>query len=117
MSVWSRWLTALRCVSWTTWAWQVHRLSDALEAYGAVITRPEAAPGQSRFADHVGILRAVSRNEMRPRVWKLAPARTCCGECPSVQPLRPSHLGHCARHADLPEGIRNVTYLILSVII
>jgi hypothetical protein len=30
---------------------QVHRLPDAPEAYGAMITRPMAAPAQSRSAD------------------------------------------------------------------
>lgn len=30
---------------------QVHRLPDAPEAYGAMITRAKAAPGQSRYAD------------------------------------------------------------------
>jgi hypothetical protein len=30
---------------------QVHRLPDAPEAYGAMITRPKAAPAQSRSAD------------------------------------------------------------------
>lgn len=30
---------------------QVHRLPDAPEAYGAMITRPKAAPAQSRYAD------------------------------------------------------------------
>jgi hypothetical protein len=30
---------------------QVHRLPDAPEAYGAMITRAKAAPGQSRSAD------------------------------------------------------------------
>ncbi|AIS00753.1 hypothetical protein SGLAU_24045 [Streptomyces glaucescens] len=33
---------------------QVHRLPDAPEAYGAMITRTKAAPGQSRYADRVG---------------------------------------------------------------
>lgn len=33
---------------------QVHRLPDAPEAYGAMITRPMAAPAQSRSADLVG---------------------------------------------------------------
>ncbi len=32
---------------------QVHRLPDAPEAYGAMITRPKAAPAQSRSADRV----------------------------------------------------------------
>ncbi len=32
---------------------QVHRLPDAPEAYGAMITRAKAAPGQSRSADRV----------------------------------------------------------------
>lgn len=30
---------------------QVHRLPDAPEAYGAMITRAKAAPPQSRYAD------------------------------------------------------------------
>lgn len=30
---------------------QVNRLPDAPEAYGAMITRAKAAPGQSRYAD------------------------------------------------------------------
>lgn len=30
---------------------QVHRLPDAPEAYGAMITRAKAAPGQSRYTD------------------------------------------------------------------
>lgn len=30
---------------------QVHRLPDSPEAYGAMITRPMAAPAQSRSAD------------------------------------------------------------------
>jgi hypothetical protein len=30
---------------------QVHRLPDAPEAYGAMITRPKAAPAQSRSTD------------------------------------------------------------------
>lgn len=33
---------------------QVNRLPDAPEAYGAMITRAKAAPGQSRYADRVG---------------------------------------------------------------
>ena len=42
---------------------QVHRLPDAPEAYGAMITRPMAAPAQSRSTDlrdmrrDVGLLR------------------------------------------------------------
>lgn len=32
---------------------QVHRLPDAPQAYGAMITRPKAAPAQSRYADLV----------------------------------------------------------------
>lgn len=32
---------------------QVNRLPDAPEAYGAMITRAKAAPGQSRYADRV----------------------------------------------------------------
>jgi hypothetical protein len=30
---------------------QVHKLPDAPEAHGAVITHAKAAPGQSRYAD------------------------------------------------------------------
>ena len=30
---------------------QVHRLPDSPEAYGAMITRAKAAPGQSRYTD------------------------------------------------------------------
>ncbi|GAA2489798.1 hypothetical protein GCM10023100_44960 [Actinocorallia cavernae] len=37
---------------------QVHRLPDAPEAYGAVITRAKAAPAQSRSADLTATLRA-----------------------------------------------------------
>jgi hypothetical protein len=33
---------------------QVHRLPDAPEAYGAMITRPKAAPAQSRSTDLAG---------------------------------------------------------------
>ncbi len=33
---------------------QVHRLPDAPEAYGAMITRAKAAPPQSRYTDLVG---------------------------------------------------------------
>lgn len=33
---------------------QVHRLPDSPEAYGAMITRPMAAPAQSRSADLEG---------------------------------------------------------------
>jgi hypothetical protein len=32
---------------------EVNRLPDAPEAYGAMITRAKAAPGQSRYADKV----------------------------------------------------------------
>lgn len=38
---------------------QVHRLPDAPEAYGAMITRAKAAPGQSRYADLVAIRRPI----------------------------------------------------------
>jgi hypothetical protein len=36
---------------------QVHRLPDAPEAYGAMITRAKAAPAQSRSTDLVGSAR------------------------------------------------------------
>ncbi|GHB42351.1 hypothetical protein GCM10010377_36500 [Streptomyces viridiviolaceus] len=38
---------------------QVHRLPDAPEAYGAMITRPKAAPAQSRSTDCVLQLRSL----------------------------------------------------------
>jgi hypothetical protein len=39
---------------------QVHRLPDAPQAYGAMITRAKAAPPQSRSADLVASASAVS---------------------------------------------------------
>lgn len=39
---------------------QVHRLPDAPEAYGAMITRAKAAPPQSRSADLVASAGAAS---------------------------------------------------------
>lgn len=39
---------------------QVHRLPDAPEAYGAMITRAKAAPPQSRYADLFTTLANIS---------------------------------------------------------
>lgn len=41
---------------------QVHRLPDAPEAYGAMITRPKAAPAQSRSADLTRITELASQH-------------------------------------------------------
>lgn len=46
---------------------QVHRLPDAPEAYGAMITRAKAAPPQSRSTD-LTLLLAESQAEQAPIV-------------------------------------------------
>lgn len=46
---------------------QVRRLPDAPEAYGAVITRAKAAPGQSRSADLIALTKAVVASTFTPR--------------------------------------------------
>ncbi|EFE69433.1 predicted protein [Streptomyces viridosporus ATCC 14672] len=49
---------------------QVHRLPDAPEAYGAKITRPKAAPAQSRSTDLAGLVRAdVGKQPPYARVY------------------------------------------------
>lgn len=72
---------------------QVHRLPDAPEAYGAMITPPKAAPGQSRYADRSALctthlIRGTFARESCPRMLFANVVRECRPRNPFANVVR-----------------------------